>query len=158
MTLKKWLSKLDTTGMPCNIYIEEDGDNAEPIYCGSMYNIPYWLADMQLAKYNNNEDKDPPIWYAYNIRKYSNDEHGTKGYNGFIITLTEKQKERNMKVFWNKFKKIISSPFYWNIAAATLSAICAGLQFSQKEILLAILWSGNAIGQALLAWLNRRYR
>ena len=92
MTLKKWLSKLDTCGLACNIYFAEDGDDEEPIYCGSMHNIPYWLADYQIAKYNDEEDKDKPIWFTHGLRKNINDEHGTKDYNGFIITLTE-QKE-----------------------------------------------------------------
>lgn len=87
-----WLSMIDTCGLACNIYIAEDGDDAEPIYCGSMSNIPYWLADYQIAKYNSKRDKDKPIWFANRIRKSVNDEHGTKDYNGFVITLTE-QKE-----------------------------------------------------------------
>ena len=92
MKFKKWLNQIDTCGLACNIYIAEDGNDAEPIYCGSMCNIPYWLADYQIAKYHNEEDKDEPIWFAHNIRKNVNDEHGTKNYNGFVIILTE-QKE-----------------------------------------------------------------
>lgn len=91
MTLKTWLNQMDTCGIPCNIWIAEDEnmEYSEPIYCGSMWNIPYWIADMKIAKYNNNKDKDKPIWYAHNIRENINDEHGTKGYNGFVITVTE---------------------------------------------------------------------
>lgn len=92
MKFKKWLNQIDTCGLACNIYIAEDGDAAEPIYCGSMWDIPYWLADYQIAKYNDPEDKDKPIWFAHGIRKNINDEAGTEDYNGFVITLTE-QKE-----------------------------------------------------------------
>lgn len=88
MKFKRWLNQIDTTGLACNIYIAEDGDDAEPIYCGSMFNIPYWLVDYQIAK----EDENKPIWFANNIRKNINDEHATKDYGGFVITLTE-QKE-----------------------------------------------------------------
>jgi hypothetical protein len=67
-----------------------------------------------------------------------------------------------MKNFWKKFKKIIrrimNSPFYWYIGAATLNVICAGLWFYQKKILLAILWSLSTIGQARNAWLYREFR
>ena len=90
MKLKKWLNQIDTCGLACNIYIAEDGDDADPIYCGSMFNIPYWLADYQIAEHRPIWDK--PIWFAHNIRKNENDEHRTEGYNGFVITLTE-QKE-----------------------------------------------------------------
>lgn len=91
MTLHDWLSVVDTIGLPCNIWIAEDEGSEcdEPIYCGSMWDIPYWIADMKIAKYNNSKDKDKPIWFAHNIRKYSNDENGTEGYNGFVITVTE---------------------------------------------------------------------
>ena len=87
-----WLSMIDTCGLACNIYIAEEGDDAEPIYCGSMWNIPYWIADMKIAKYNNSKDKDKPIWFGCDIRKSPDDESGTEGYNGFVITLTEGEK------------------------------------------------------------------
>jgi hypothetical protein len=90
MTFKKWLSKLDTCGLACNIYFTEDGDDAEPIYCGSMRDIPYWLVDYQIATYKDYYTK--PIEFRHNIRKNINDAHGTEGYNGFVIILTE-QKE-----------------------------------------------------------------
>jgi hypothetical protein len=90
MKFKKFLDQIDTSGLVCNIYFAED--DTEPIYCGSMWDIPYWLTDFQIAKYNSEENKDKPIWFANNIRKNANDERGTEGYNGFIITLTE-QKE-----------------------------------------------------------------
>ena len=91
MTLYDWLSQIDTFGLACNIWIAEDEgmENPEPIFCGSMWDIPYWLADMKIAKYNNSKNKDKPILYAHNIRKYSNDENGTEGYNGFVIVVTE---------------------------------------------------------------------
>jgi len=89
MKFKKWLNQMDTSGLACNIYFADD---TEPIYCGSMWDIPYWLTDFQIAKYNSEENKGRPIWFAHNIRKNANDERGTEGYNGFIITLTE-QKE-----------------------------------------------------------------
>lgn len=92
MKFKKWLNQINTSGLACNIYIAEEGDNADPIYCGSMWNIPYWLTDYQIAKYDSEKNKDKPIWFAHNIRKNINDENGTEGYNGFVITVTE-QKE-----------------------------------------------------------------
>lgn len=90
MTLHDWLSQMDTCGIPCNIWIAED-ESLGPIYCGSMWNIPYWIADMEIAKYNNNEDKNKPIWYGRNIRKTTDDENGTKGYDGFVIVVTEEK-------------------------------------------------------------------
>lgn len=91
MTLKKWMKSLETCGVPCNIYIEEDGMAADPIYCGSMYDIPYWMADLHLGKID--DEGNYPIFFAHNIRKTINDEHGTEGYNGFVITLTEEKNE-----------------------------------------------------------------
>ena len=90
MTLKKWLKPMDTCGLFCNIYIDNDDD---PIYCGSMWDIPYHLVDLKIAKYSNPADKSEPIFYAHDIRKTINDEKGTKDYNGFIICLTEKEAE-----------------------------------------------------------------
>lgn len=87
MKFKKFLDQIDTAGLNCNIYFVEDED---PIYCGSMWDIPYWLADYQIAKYKDGYTK--PIIFANSIKKDADDEHGTKGYNGFVITLTE-QKE-----------------------------------------------------------------
>lgn len=86
-----WLSMIDTSGLACNIYFAEDEKDADPIYCGSMSDIPYWLADYQIAKFKDRFTK--PIEFAHSIRKNVNDENGTKGYNGFVIILTEKEDE-----------------------------------------------------------------
>ena len=93
MKFKKWLNQIDTGGLVCNIYFAEDGDDAEPIYCGSMWDIPYWLVDYQIAKYEDHYIK--PIEFRHNIRKNINDEHGTKGYNGFVIILTLTEQKEN---------------------------------------------------------------
>lgn len=86
MKLKKWLKVIDPIGINCNIYIGED-----LIYAGSMSDIPYWLVDYPISKYNDEEDQDSPIWFGHKIRKSTEDVEGTEGYNGFVISLNEKE-------------------------------------------------------------------
>ena len=89
MTLKTWLDQVDTFGLNCNIYFAEDNDDADPVYCGSMSDIPYWLVDYKLTKFKDRCTK--PVKFAHNIRKSIYDENGTEDYNGFIIILTEEE-------------------------------------------------------------------
>ena len=91
MKLSKWLKPMDTTGIHCNIYIEyerTDGtkDN-DMIYAGSMYEIPYWLVDYDIAPKNENGES---IYWAHALRKSENDEIIDFNTTGFVITLKEK--------------------------------------------------------------------
>ena len=90
MKLKKWLKHMNTAAIKCNIWIEyekTDGTFDEDlIYVGSMYDIPYWLVDYKLSPTDENGEA---IQYSYQIRKTMDDEGGTPGYDGFIITLRE---------------------------------------------------------------------
>ena len=63
-----------------------------------------------------------------------------------------------MEIFWIKFKKFIENPFYWNIAAAILSAILGACYIWQKEIILAVIWILCAIMNIWLARINKNLR
>ena len=92
MKLKKWLKPLDTAGLKCNIWIEyqkTDGTYDEDcVYAGSMYDIPYWLVDYHLSPTDENGEA---ITWCHQIRSTIDDENGTPGLNGFVITLREKE-------------------------------------------------------------------
>lgn len=92
MKLSKWLKPLETAGLKCNIWIEEpklDGTYDEYCaYAGSMYGIPYWLVDYEIAP---NDENGEAISWCHRIRKTIDDENGTEGINGFVITLKEKE-------------------------------------------------------------------
>lgn len=90
MKLKKWLKYIDTSNLNCNIYIKYKKPDKtfgnDLIYAGSMWNIPYWLAEYEIDE----PDKDgKSIEYTTGLRKNVNDEEGTKNYNGFFIYLVE---------------------------------------------------------------------
>lgn len=95
MKLRSWLKPLDTSSLNCNIYIMYQKKVAEGvwetdcdlIYAGSMWNIPYWLVDYDIAP--NDEDGES-IFYAHNMHKTVDDEKGTQGYDGLYIYLKEK--------------------------------------------------------------------
>ena len=92
MKFKKWLKPMDTAGLNCNIYIQYekmDGtEDADLIYAGSMWNIPYWLVEYNIAP---NDLNGEAIAYCHNMYKNIDDETGTPDYNGFCIYLQEKE-------------------------------------------------------------------
>lgn len=98
MTLKKWIKPLDTCGPFCNIYIEYEKKVTEGvwekdedlIYCGSMYNIPYWLVDYEIAP---NDENGKSIFYSCGLKEKLGDEKGKPERAGFVITLREKKNE-----------------------------------------------------------------
>ena len=85
MKLRKWLKYVDTASCKCNIWIGSDC-----AYAGTMYDIPYWLVDYEL----DDTDKNVlPICWRYQIRSTIDDENGTYGLNGFVISLKEAEDE-----------------------------------------------------------------
>ena len=85
MKLKKWLKYVDTIGINCNIWIEEDC-----VYAGVMSDIPYWIVDYEL---DDRDPKERSIYWANQIRSTIDDENGTQGLNGFVISLKEAEDE-----------------------------------------------------------------
>lgn len=88
MKLYDWLSKVDTIGIFCNIWLDDETCE-EPIFAGSMYDIPYWLADYELI--DETSDGDKAIYYAHKIHRPANCTFPLdQEYNGFVITVKEK--------------------------------------------------------------------
>ena len=44
-----FLKIFDGPGLTAVVYVEQDGDDADPIWTGSLHNTPYWLAEMELS-------------------------------------------------------------------------------------------------------------
>lgn len=66
--------------------------------------------------------------------------------------------KKNFQNFWTKFRQIIENPFYWNVAAAILSAILGACYIWQKEIILAVIWILCAIMNIYLIWMNKNLK
>ena len=72
MKLLDWLQVGDFLGLTVVVWVEND-ENA-PLWSGKYFDIPYWVADMELADSTGFDADDVPISYrdslgeAYNNR------------------------------------------------------------------------------------------
>ena len=86
MTLKKWLKPIDTSSIKCKIYMNYKCSNkfdADCIYSGPMYDIPYHLVDYQIGYCAGDPEVDgEPIFWALLDEKEPD-------IYGFIINLRE---------------------------------------------------------------------
>ena len=82
MKLKKILKVIDTCGLCCVCWIKGDTD---PIYKGSMFDLPYWIADLPLDLGTDEEKEEPE---AIDFR----DDLGEECHHrpGFVICLKDK--------------------------------------------------------------------
>lgn len=94
MKLKKWLKPVDGASFQCNIYMQYEKQTVEGvwetkydlIYAGSLWSVPYWLVDYEIAP---NDKNGQAISFCYNMFKNVDDEEETEGYNGLCIYLQE---------------------------------------------------------------------
>ena len=66
--------------------------------------------------------------------------------------------KRNFQIFWNKIKKFIENPFYWNVAGALFGMALAGCFIWKGKDFLAIIWAICSGCQIALAWINKEFR
>ena len=78
MKLANWLDVTDVIGLKAVVWYE--GDDEEPLWQGSLYDIPYWIAKMKLASFNEGES---PISFRDSLGKEFNDKAGV------VITVTD---------------------------------------------------------------------
>lgn len=67
MTLRKWLKVIDPI---CDIVIWADYDNEEPIFEGSVFDIPWVWVDCEIGRGENDDSEDEPIYISKHINKY----------------------------------------------------------------------------------------
>lgn len=88
MTLKKWLKPIETIGIKCKIYMNYKRNvfEADCLYFGSMYDIPYHLVDYQIGYCTGDpEVEGEPIFWAL-----LDEELNTYG---FVINLKENEED-----------------------------------------------------------------
>ena len=87
-TVYDFLSNIDIIGVKIIVYMYEDGENADPIYAGSAWDTPYWVADLKLDWIHTSLDCPKPIEFRNSLgEEYNN-------APGFVISCTDSEEEK----------------------------------------------------------------
>lgn len=81
MKVLDWIKPIDASPLKALYYVAEDEDFG-PIWDGSLYDTPYWIAEMELAEAKDLEGYPPICWRDDLGEDY---DHKT----GFIITVKD---------------------------------------------------------------------
>lgn len=86
-TVYDFLKNVEIIGADIVVYMYEDGENAEPIYAGSAWDTPYWVAELKLDWIHNPMDCPQPIEFRFDL----GEEHNHRP--GFVISCIEAEDE-----------------------------------------------------------------
>ena len=82
MKMIDWLKMTDVLGEKAVYWVSGD-EEFGPLWVGSIYDTPWYIADMELEDDDKKLDYEKPISYRHDLGEDMNHEHG------FVITLKD---------------------------------------------------------------------
>lgn len=73
-TVYDFLKNVDMVDTGIAVYLWEDGNDADPVYAGSAFNTPYWVAELRLDWIH--EEKECPIVFIHDLGEKCNHKPG----------------------------------------------------------------------------------
>ena len=67
MKLRKWLKNINPISLNIVVWDEDSIKDEEPVYAGSIWDLPWWVAEGKISRLN--KDDDEPIDFRENLGK-----------------------------------------------------------------------------------------